>query len=466
MTERGFSVTAGQSISTSQKINQLIKELTQEVLKNNQSVGEPRPPQPDLVKKLEQQLELTAKVRGRPLHYPYVGTGAGKGVYVELEDGSVKLDLINGIGIHLFGHSHPRLMEAAVRGALSDIVNQGNLQPNGEYIRLAQRLVQLAAKNSRLRHVWITTSGSRANENALKISRQKKTPARMVLAMDRAFAGRTTMMAEITDNPEYREGLPSYNEVLRVPFYNSKDPRSSEISLRMLKEHVAKHEGNISAFMFEPVQGEGGFRVGPREFFVPMLEFCKEKGIAIWLDEVQTFGRTGRLFAFETLDIGHYADLVTVAKILQVGATLYTEEYNPKPGLIAGTFAGTSSALAVGHEVLEMLENDGYYGPNGKIEQIHKKVVAMLEDLNTTTCKGLLRDAGGLGLMVAVTPLDGSKEKVYQLLKVLFKNGLISFSCGRDPYRIRFLVPAIITDKDIDVARAIIEKSILEMTKT
>src|SRR6185503_14078008 len=112
-------------------------------------------------------------------------------------DGSVKLDLINGIGIHLFGHSHPRLLEAALRGACSDIINQGNLQPNKEYVKLAQKLVELAGRKSRLRHVWITTSGSRANENALKISRQKKTPARMVLAMDRAFAGRTTMMAEI-----------------------------------------------------------------------------------------------------------------------------------------------------------------------------------------------------------------------------------------------------------------------------
>ncbi|HEX4924712.1 MAG TPA: aminotransferase class III-fold pyridoxal phosphate-dependent enzyme [Bdellovibrionales bacterium] len=458
-------MTAGHSISTSQKISLLIKELAQEVARLSQTVNEPRGPQSDLAKNLESQLEVAAKVRGRALYYPYIGTGAGRGPYVELEDGSVKLDLINGIGIHLFGHSHPRLLEAAIRGSLSDIVNQGNLQPNKEYIKLAQRLVQLASKKSRLRHVWITTSGSRANENALKISRQKKSPARMVLAMDRAFAGRTTMMAEITDNPEYREGLPNYNEVLRVPFYDSKNPRSAEDSLRILKEHVARHEGNISAFMFEPVQGEGGFRVGPREYFIPMLEFCKQKGIAIWLDEVQTFGRTGELFAFEALDLGKYVDLVTVAKILQVGATLYTEEYNPKPGLIAGTFAGTSAALSVGLEILDMLENDGYFGADGKVAKIHNSVVSMLNELNETTCKGLLRDAGGLGLMVAVTPLDGSKDKVNNLLKIMFKNGIVAFSCGRDPYRMRFLLPAVLTDADIKVAKGIIEKSVLEAAK-
>ncbi len=81
---------------------------------------------------------------------------------------------------------------------------------------------------------------------------------------------------------------------------------------------------------------------------VGIFDFCKDKKIAIWADEVQTFTRTGQAFAFETLDIGNYIDICTIAKTAQVGATLYTEEYNPKPGLIAGTFSGSSSALAAG----------------------------------------------------------------------------------------------------------------------
>lgn len=75
-------------------------------------------------------------MRGRPLYHSYMGTGAGRGPYVELEDGSVKLDLINGIGIHIMGHSHPRVMKAAVRGSLSDVIMQGNLQPNNEYLKI------------------------------------------------------------------------------------------------------------------------------------------------------------------------------------------------------------------------------------------------------------------------------------------------------------------------------------------
>ncbi|MGZ3723968.1 MAG: aminotransferase class III-fold pyridoxal phosphate-dependent enzyme, partial [Bdellovibrionales bacterium] len=99
---------------------------------------------------------------------------------------------------------------------------------------------------------------------------------------------------------------------------------------------------------------------------------------------------------------------------------------------------------------------------NGKVLQIHKEFTGMLNDLNATTCKGLLREAGGMGLMVAVTALDGTKPKQLALLKSLFANGLICFGCGSDPYRIRFLLPAVLTSKDIEVARKIIEKSVLE----
>jgi acetylornithine/N-succinyldiaminopimelate aminotransferase len=67
-----------------------------------------------------------------------------------------------------------------------------------------------------------------------------------------------------------------------------------------------------------------------------------------------------------------------------------------------------------------------------------------------------------MGLMVAVTPYDGKKEKVDALLKRMFENGLVAFSCGKDPVRIRFLIPAIIQDADIEVAKQIIEKSVLQ----
>lgn len=457
----------GDQIAQNTQINKLVDELVHAVQIENSQIHSVQAARPEFLDNGKNWIDKSGAVRGRPLHYPYVGTGAGHGVYVELQDGSVKMDLINGIGIHLMGHGNSRVMKAAVKGALSDIINQGNLQPNKEYEIFIEKITKLASKKSRIKYGWLSTCGTMANESALKICRQKRNAARMIIAFKDAFAGRSTMMAEVTDNPAYKQGLPDYNEVLRIPFYNKRDPQSIEKTFTAFKEHVDKHGDNICCFVFEPMLGEGGYQAAPREFFLPMLELCKQKGIPVWMDEVQTFSRTGELFAFETLGLGEYVDVCTIAKTAQIGCTLYTEEFNPKPGLIAGTFSGTSVALSTGIEILDMLTNaDGkgvnYLGAEGRIQQIHKKFISMLNTLNETTCKGKLQDAGGMGLMVAVTPYEGKKEQVDALLKRLFQNGMIAFNCGKDPVRVRFLIPAVIKDEDIEVAKTIIEKSILE----
>jgi acetylornithine/N-succinyldiaminopimelate aminotransferase len=452
----------GHQIQENSQIQKLVKELTGEVQKLNSQITGVREADPEWKANGQKEVERTGAIRGRPLQYGYVGSGSGNGVYVELEDGSVKLDLINGIGIHLMGHSHPRVIEASIRGSLSDIVNQGNLQPNREYTRFLEKLVGLAGKKSRLKYGWLATCGTMANESALKITRQKRTPARMVVTFKNAFAGRSTMMAELTDNPAYKVGLPEYHEMLRLPWYDKKDPQSSEKTLRVMKEHFAKHEGNISTFVFEPMLGEGGYMPAPREFFLPLVDFARQQKVPVWVDEIQTFTRTGEIFAFETLGLGEYVDLCTIAKTAQIGATLYTEEMNPAPGLIAGTFSGSTPALSAGIEILNILTEGNYLGPNGRIMEIHRKFIGMLNELNETTCKGKVQDAGGMGLMIAFTPLDGKKETVDKLLKSMFAKGMIAFSCGKDPVRVRFLVPAVIRDEDIQVAKKIIEQAILE----
>ncbi len=455
-----MATTKGHMMAQSTKIQTLIQDALKEVGGASAQLEGVRPPDPERVEHMKALIDQLGAVRGRPLHYPYIGSGIGRGAYVELEDGSVKLDLINGIGIHVLGHSHPRVLAAALRGALGDVIIQGNLQPNREYFEFSKKILELASRRSRLKHVWLSTCGTMANENALKACRQKATPARMILAMNAAFAGRSSMMAEITDNPSFRVGLPEYHEVLRIPWFDKKDQRSIENSTRIMKEHVAKHENNICCFTFEPMQGEGGYNVAPREFFLPMLDFCREKKIPVWVDEVQTFMRTGNFFAFETLGIGDYVDVCTVAKTAQTGATFFTQEMNPKPGLISGTFSGSTAALSAGLEILEVLDKENFMGPKGKIQQIHNEFITMLKRLGETTCRGHLQDPEGMGLMVAVTPFGGVKEKVDKLAHALFKNGLICFTCGHGTYRLRFLIPAVITSEDIRTAGEIIEKSI------
>ncbi len=451
-----------ETMANHSEFEKLVDQLVEGQKKCSSEMNTVRPPDPSKKESYAEILKGFEAVRGRPLFYDYAGTGRGQGPYVELHDGSVKLDFINGIGVHIFGHGHPTVLKASIKASCADILMQGHLQMNDEYLDFSKTVLGLA-KGSRLKHGWICPSGSMANENALKMARQKNTPARYIVAMKDSFAGRTTMMAEVTDNPNYKQGLPEYHEVLRIPFYDKNDPNSTENTLKKFRQLIGEHPGDISCFYFEPMLGEGGYKVAPKEFFIPLFEECKKQGIAIWADEVQTFLRTGEPFAFQTLDIAEYVDIVTIAKTAQCGMTLYTEEYNPQPGLVAGTFASSTPALASGVAIMNEMSEQGYFGPKGKVKQIHDEFVGMLQDLCDGSCKGLLEDPGGLGLMVAVTPFSGDKNKIMKLLKLMFDKGFIAFGCGKDPFRLRFLVPAIVTTQDLKLACQIIEESILEM---
>src|SRR4051812_2929916 len=188
--------TLGQELRQSTQTNSLLDGLVEQVLAYSRRINGVRGPDAELEPKMAKSTQTIGQVRSRPLFYNYVGSGLGNGPYVELEDGSVKLDLINGIGIHLFGHSHPRVVRAALSGAMSDVIQQGNLEPNAEYLEMSERLSRLVSKNSRMSHVWLATCGTMANENPLKIARQKKRGARMIITFKNAFAGRSTMMTE------------------------------------------------------------------------------------------------------------------------------------------------------------------------------------------------------------------------------------------------------------------------------
>ncbi len=442
-----------------------INSLAQEYLKDSKEIEGVRPPSNELKDKSQELAKRIDSARGRPLFFHYIGSGRGTGPYVELQDGSVKLDLINGIGIHVLGHGHPLVVKSSIKASLSDVVMQGNLQPGLEYLEMSEKLVEVASLGSNIKHAWLCQSGSMANENGLKICRQKTNGARMIISMNKAFAGRTTMMAEVTDNDNYRVGLPRYEEVVRVPFYDKNNPNSSEESLQALKEIIEKHKGNICCFMFEPMQGEGGYRTAPRDFFVPLLETCKKEGIPIFLDEVQTFCRTTEFFCYQTLCLGEYVDVVSAAKSLQNAATLYTPEFNPKPGLISGTFSGSTVALKSGAAILSHLKDEQYMGPTGKVKKINTQFSEMLENLSKTSCKGLISDVEGLGLMIAFTPFDGGKDIMLKTVKKLFENGLMCFGCGSNPFRLRFLLPAILTEKHIAEAGKIIEQTFLDLQK-
>jgi len=418
-----------------------------------------RPPLPGLKQTYETMLSDMGKYRGGKLWFPYLGSGIGNGPLVELADGSVKYDFICGIGPHFFGHSYPALLDSTIDAALSNTIMQGNLQQNVDSLELLARLVEV----SELDHCFLSTSGAMANENALKIAFQKRHPASRILAFDHCFAGRSLISSQITDKPGFREGLPTNVFVDYVPFFDPEHPEESTTrAIETLKKYLARYPKEHAVMVFELVQGEGGFYTATQHFFTDLMSILKEHQIAIFVDEVQSFARTPELFAFQYFNLQPFIDIVSIGKISQVCATFFTEEYNPKPGLLSQTFTGSTSAIKASLTILDTLLSGGYFGPEGKIQKLHHYFVSKLKDIEKRSPQ-LVQGPFGVGSMIAFTPFEGDAHKVNQFVHRLFEAGVMGFVAGVHPTRVRFLIPAgVLTFDDIDHVAAIIEHTLIE----
>lgn len=437
------------------------KALLAEALSSHQAaLTAVRPPRDELRVSYAQLIDEFSRQRGGALYFPYLGSGMGNGALVELADGSVKYDMISGIGVHPLGHSDPRLLADLVDAVLADTVMQGNLQQNRESQQLCAELVDLASQSgAALSHCFLTTSGAMANENALKMLLQKRAPARRLLAFGHAFAGRTLALSSITDKAAYRVGLPDLLAVDYVPFCDAAAPEQSLLrTLAALHAHVSRHPGGHAGMVLELIQGEGGYRVAPREFLAELCAELRRCDIPIWFDEVQTFGRTSRPFAFQHFGLDEFADVVTIGKMTQVCATLFRDEFRPQPGLVSQTFTGATASIFAARHILQRLRTDMYSSQPARPLQIHDRFRHHFERLQSRW-PDRIQGPWGLGGMVAFTACEGDAKASKDLLMKLFEAGVIAFVAGEHPTRIRMLPPvAVVTDSQIDQVCGIIEK--------
>jgi 4-aminobutyrate aminotransferase-like enzyme len=466
--------TVGSAFRSSPVVERSIRAIVDELKAKQSTLTGARPPRGELHEGYAKWLARSAEIKGRPNLYPYIGSGVGNGALVELEDGSVKWDLINGIGVHMFGHGDPAMVEAALRASLSDTVMQGNLQFNRDSLEFADFLLAEAGRSSRFKHCFVSNSGCMVNESALKVCQQRTNAAPRVIAFQDCCMGRSTTMAQIGDGPAYRVGVPLNVQVDYLPFYDpALGSRATEMVLWHLEQYLHRYPKQHSCLIVELIQGEGGFHTAPREFFVALLEMARKHGVPVWDDEVQTFGRTESMFAFERLGLGDLIDVVTIGKMSQACACLYTAEINPKPGLLSGTFTASATAFGVGLAALTRLRDGGYYGPDGKIARLHAAFRKSAEDLVRRRPEFFpaVRDAfgrtysperivSGHGGMMRLTPFGGDKDRINKLLHRMFDEGVIAFSCGHGPYHLRFLPPVgVMRPEDFTPVFEIVERA-------
>ena len=410
-----------------------------------------------------------ARVVADPLSvYLPVVVAEAHGALLTDVDGNTFVDFSGGVGCLNVGHSHPRVVEAAQEQIARFTHTDFTIVPYENYVGFAERLCRLVPIEGDVRAAFFN-SGAEAVENAVKCARAF-TGRPAVIGFDGGFHGRTLLALSLTSKTHpYKAGLgPFAPEVYRVPFadpYRGPGAAAALAELECAFRTRVAHE-EVAAVIFEPVQGESGFIVPPREFVLGLRRICDEHGIVLVADEVQTgFCRTGRFFAME--HFGVEPDLVTVAKSIAAGIPLSgvlgrAEIMNaPKDNAVGGTYVGNPVAIAAGHAVLDVIEEEGLAE---RAQAIGETIRARME-----SWRGRFEPVGdvrGLGAMLAIELVRDRATKepdaalATAVVEAAAARGLLLLKAGLHGNCIRVLVPLVVTDEELGEALAVWEEAL------
>jgi len=349
----------------------------------------------------------------------------GKAAKLYDEEGREYIDCASNVGVSNIGHAN----ESVAKAIYEQYLTLGNCYAmfyNPVRARLAEKLVSLAP--GRLKKVFFCNSGAEAVEGAIKFARASTGKTGIIAAM-RGFHGKTFGALAATWGPEYQKPfVPMLQGITHVPYNN----------FMKLKESVNK---DTAAVILELVQGEGGVRVGDKDYFREVRDLCDSQGILLIMDEVQTgFGRTGTLFACEQFV---EPDLLCVAKSLAggipMGAVLCSEAVNVPVKSHTSTFGGNPLACAAALASLEVIEKQGLVEKAGTLGNYFMEGLKAIRS-------DKIREVRGLGLMIGIE----LKEKAGPYVQALMEKGVIVLLAGANV--IRLLPPLVITKEEIDQA--------------
>jgi len=406
----------------------------------------------------------------------------GEGPFVEDVDGNVFLDFSAGIAVCSTGHCHPRIVNVIQKQAAELIHMSGTDFYYEPQLRLAEKMSQITpidkASDSNPVMSFFGNSGAEAIEAAIKMARNKRRRPRM-MAFIGAFHGRTLGALSLNGSKirHHEYFHPLVPGVVHAPYayckrcpYGANYPGCNLECVDFIKKTLFTKiisPDDISAIIFEAVQGEGGYVVPPVEFVKAMRDLTREHEILLIVDEVQSgMGRTGKMFAIE--HFGVKPDIIATAKGIASGMPLSVtcatrEVMNWKPGSHASTFGGNPIACAAAVETIDILEKELIANAAKIGEHIKTRLVAMQEKYQ------FIGDVRGLGLMLAIEIVDNKKSfnpdaaLRDKILHMAFAKGLIILGCG--PNSLRFAPPLVITREHADMMCDVLEsifKSIVE----
>ena len=357
---------------------------------------------------------------------------SAQGNYLTDTDGKTYLDFSSGIGVTNLGY-HP-----SVNQALTDQVGKILHQPNLYHNQLQEDVAGLLIGDKDYL-AFFCNSGAEANEAAIKIAR-KASGKQEIITFQNSFHGRTFGSMSATGQDKIKQGFGEGVPHFSYAIFNDID------SVKTLASD------ETAAIMLELVQGESGVQPADKDFVKALADFCKETGIYLIVDEVQTgLGRTGKLYAYEHYDIE--PDIFTLAKGLAngvpVGAMLAKSSLGEafSYGSHGSTFGGNKLAMAAAKATLEVMLIPGFLDTaleNGN--QLQAKLQAALSDKETVTT------VRGLGYMIGIETTGNLGE----LVQSARDKGLIVLAAGTNV--IRLLPPITLSDAEIEKGVAILSE--------
>ena len=393
-----------------------------------------------------------------------------EGPYLYDTHGRRILDFSSGIGVTNTGHCHPVVVAAAQKQMAKLIHGQINIVYHQPVLELVEELISILP--SHLNRLFFSNSGAEAIEASIKLARHA-TGRPNIIVFQGSFHGRTIgAMSLTTSNTIYRVGYqPLMSGVFVAPFpytyrYGWTEEETTAFCLRelryLLKTQTAPQE--TAAMLIEPVLGEGGYVVPPADFLKGVEQICREHGILLIIDEVQSgFGRTGKWFAFE--HFGIQPDIIVMAKGLASGLPLsgiaaraeLMEHW--QPGTHGGTYGGNAVCCAAAAATVRVMREENL------VENSAKMGEALLQRLHGIKIDfPQIGDVRGLGLMVAseFSSADGEPDSntAKAVWKLCLENGLLLLTCGPYGNVIRWIPPLVINETHLEEALSIFQASL------
>lgn len=345
----------------------------------------------------------------------------GNGSYVYTADGTEFLDLYGGHAVISIGHSHPVYVKAIADQA-ANLGFYSNSVKNSLQEKLAARLGKISGYDDY--NLFLCNSGAEANENAIKLA-SFVTGRKKILALSKAFHGRTSGAVAATDNPAIQS---PFNKTDNVDFVPLNDTESVQKALSTK---------DYAAVIIEGIQGVSGIHLPDDNFLKQVAELCKHTGTLLILDEIQSgYGRTGKFFAHQYAGIR--PDIITSAKGIANGfpfaAVLISPDIEAKKGMLGTTFGGNHLGCAAALAVIDVMEKENLVENAAQVGQY------LIEELKKIP---EIEEVRGRGLMIGfeVKGMSGSDIRK----KLLFDHHIFTGGAGQKTVR---LLPALNLSKE------------------